>query len=239
MNTEPGIGHNSDQFTKDKERVEELTATANLWLEKVPEIKSQEQAGKADDFRKQLRAMKKAVEDDRKLETDPLEQEKKKIKARYDALHPFLDVAFTKMGELITPWMEKLEAEKKEAERIAREKADQAAMKAEAAARKAEEANNVEASVDADLARQEAEAAAKDAEKISKVKPGIRGENSSRSTSFRTSWVAEVNDIRSAAAYYQEDPGLIEALEKLASADARGGKRKIPGFKVFEKRSLN
>lgn len=237
----PGIGHNTDPFTESSIRVEELVETANKWVTECPEIKDEDQAGRANDFRNQIRAAKKKNEETRKSETDPLTQQAKAIKAKYDALTPFLDECFSRLGDLVTPWLDKLEAAKQEEARIAREEADELRREAEEKAKKVEEGtgHSIQAAVEAKQATEAAEVADKTAVSISKEKVQVKGDMSDKATGFRTTWAAKLIDPEKAFDYYKDNLKLIALLESLASADARGGRRRIPGFDVTSKRSVN
>src|SRR6266487_2171539 len=56
----------------DRERVDELAAAANEWLEKVKEIRDEETARRADDFLNQLTAELKRLDAERLSATEPL-----------------------------------------------------------------------------------------------------------------------------------------------------------------------
>lgn len=235
----PGIGHNIDSFTESQNRVDELVKAANEWIAKCPEIKDEDQAGRANDFRNQIRAAKKKLDETRKEETDPLNQQVKAIKAKYDALTPFLDESFKRLGDLVAPWLDKLEKQRQEKVRLAQEEADKKRREAEELAKKAEEEKTIESAVAAQAAEQEVEEADKAATKITKEKTQVKGDLSGKATGFRETWSATLVDPEKAFDYYKENPKVIAILESLASADARGGRRRIPGFEVTSKRSVS
>ena len=220
----PGIGHNVDPFTESQNRVEELTDTANQWIEKCEEIQDEDQAGRANDFRAQIRAAKTDVENKRKDEVKPLNDQVTAINTKFKALVPFLDESLTRLNGLLEPWLQKLEEKKQKEARQAREEAETRRREAEAAKKQAEE---------------EAEKAEKEAAQIEKSKPQVKGDYSGKSTGFRTTWKAKITDIDKAFEYYKVHPKVVEALEKLGNADARGGRRRIPGFEIFSEKSVS
>lgn len=241
MNDLPPKDHNQDPFTESQNRADEIIKTANEWVTKCPEIQSEDQAGRANDFRNQIRAAKKKNEETRKSETDPLTQQAKAIKAKYDALNPFLDECFSRLGKLVEPWLDKLDKAKKEEERLAREEADRLRREAAEKLKKAEEGEGrtIQAAVEATQAQEAAVVAEKAADNIAKEKVQVRGDLSDKATGFRTTWSAALIDPEKAFAYYKDNLKLIALLESLASADARGGRRRIPGFDVTSTRTIS
>lgn len=237
----PGIGHNVDPFTESQNRVEELTDTANQWIEKCKEIQDEDQAGRANDFRAQIRAAKTDVENKRKDEVKPLNDQVTAINTKFKALVPFLDESLTRLNGLLEPWLQKLEEKKQKEARQAREEAETRRREAEAAKKKAEEGtgHTIQAAVQAKQAEEEAEKAEKEAAQIEKSKPQVKGDYSGKSTGFRTTWKAKITDIDKAFEYYKVHPKVVEALEKLGNADARGGRRRIPGFEIFSEKSVS
>ena len=239
MNDTPGIGHNISPFDASKERVDELIKTANNWIEKVDEIQDEEQAGRANDFRKQLRSMKNKVDTERMESTAELRLEVEGLNAKFNGLKTYLDKAFERIGELVKPWLDKvaedqrIEAEKK------RKEAEEARLEAERLEREAaEKQSTIEQDIAADEAKAKAEQAEKDAEKATKAKPQVQGDLGGKATGFRTTWKAVIIDIDKVFNYYKRDPKVAEVLTKLASADARRGRRRIPGVDVQEERNL-
>lgn len=253
--TEPaGMGHNRSPFELRKERVDELVVTVNQWLTSCAAITTESQADRAKDLKEMLRKALRVNDETRKSETDPLNEQIKEISARYKALAPYLEKSMAALDTLLAPWLDKLAKEKAERERQAREEAQRREREAEEARRKAEEAKAVEntridpsapvadvigAEVAADEAEKKAEEARREAQRVARERPQVRGEVSQRASGFRTTWKATaITDIDQAFAYYKESAKVRELLLSLASADARGGRRRIPGFKIEEQKRV-
>lgn len=127
---------------------------------------------------------------------------------------------------LLTPWRVKVQAEKAEEARLAREEADRLAAAATAALR-ASSGNLVEREA-AEVLVQEAkkvERFAKKADKVATTKTGLS-----------TTWVAELVDLESALDWaFGKDRTAFETLVVgMANTAARTGTRTIPGFKINE-----
>ena len=91
----------------------------------------------------------------------------------------------------------------------------------------------------AEQAAEAAEKAAKEAAWAAAAKTGVKGEIAQRSTGFRTQWKATaITNLGDAFAYYKAKPEVSELLLRLASADARSGRRRIPGFRIEEIKSV-
>ncbi len=233
----PEIGHNQpDPYSAAKTRVEELVDAANAWIEKVPEITSDEQATKCKTFADQLAAEKKAIDAARKEANEPLRLQVIEINTKFKALEPFLDVSIDAMRAKMRPWLDL----------IAKRKAEEAARlreEAAAAQRRAEElaaSNRVQDQVAAQEAAKVAETASKTAARVEKAPVGIKGMagTGSRATSERGTWKARITDIDAAFAMFKDDPKVIELLTALGSAAARGGMRTLRGFEVYEDRKV-
>lgn len=128
------------------------------------------------------------------------------------------------------PYLDKLDAEKREAERVAREAADRAARDA-ADAMQAAAANDMVAREAAEEKVRAAEAAERAAKLAAKDK--VKG--------LRSVWKAALTDQHAAAAHYwRTNPDAFTALlQKLADDDVRSGKRSgIPGVEITESRVL-
>jgi len=242
INSDRGIGDNQPtHFDKMKSRVEALVETANKWIIDVPEITTEDQADRAKDFREQLRKMRTAVENERKGATLPLRNELSEINDQFKGLEPYLTKSFDHLSGILEPYLDKLDHAKKERERLAREKSEAKQREADELARKAAENTGdiIQNEVAAERAQESANSAQKDATNIAREKPQIQGEYSQRAVGFRTSWHAEITDINAALKHYQDHPKISELLIQLANADARVGRRRIPGFKIEQKRKVN
>ena len=89
-------------------------------------------------------------------------------------------------------------------------------------------------------AQEKADEVQKQADTTARSRAQVHGEVAGRATSQRQTWAAtEISDIQVAFDYYKDHAKVRELLLQLASADARGGRRRIPGFKVEPKTSIN
>jgi len=229
---QPGIGDNRPPtpFDERKIRTEELIANANVWIDQCDEIESEDQAGRASDFLNVIREAQKKNEEQRKIEGAPLRDQVEEINGRYKGLAALLDKANSALKGLLGPWLHK-----KEAERVAQAKAEakEAERLAQEAREKTNEAKNLEEMVAADELAAQAEEKAAQADATARGRAGVKGEVSSRSTGLRGAWKATaITDLSLALSAYSDHPDLTELLLRLASADARGGRRRIPGFKI-------
>ncbi len=68
----------------------------------------------------------------------------------------------------------------------------------------------------------------------STARPQIRGNYSARARTLRETWRAEVEDVLVCFVHYRHHPAIKELLTKLASHDARDGRRDIPGCIVIK-----
>lgn len=128
------------------------------------------------------------------------------------------------------PYLDKLDAEKREAERVAREAAEQAAQEAREA---------MAAAAQSDMAAREAAEekvrAAEAADKAAKLAANDKVKG------LRTVWNARVVDAHAAAAHYwRTNPDAFAALlQKLADDDCRASKRSgVPGVEFYSERKL-
>ena len=227
----PGIGDNLPTvFEGRKIRTEDIVNTANRWLSEVESIESEEQAGRAADFKATITTAIKENEKSRKLETAPLRQKVSEINDGYKGLDALLGKSLEMIRQRLAPWLTKLEEARKEKVRQQQEEAERLRREA---AEKLAEATTVQDLVAADEAQEKADEVQKQAEATERSKVGVKGEVAERSTGQRGVWKAtEITSIDDALTYYGDHAKVRELLLQLASADARGGRRRIPGFKV-------
>ena len=128
-------------------------------------------------------------------------------------------------------------AEKREAERVAREAADKAAKDA-ADAMRAAAATDLQACEEAEALIADAEAA----QKLAKAAAGDKAHATGgiRAMGLRSVWKATLTDSHAAATHFwRTNPDAFTGLlQKLADDDVRSGKRQVPGFDVTEARVL-
>ena len=186
-----------------------------------------------------------AADDARKEENRPHDEAKAAVQAKYAPL--WADPKTKTPGKVfkavdalkaaLAPYLKRLDDEKREAERIAREEADRKAREAAEALRAAAPDNLAAQEQAEDLAR-----AAHDAEKAAKAaaQDKAHATGGSRAMGLRTRWTATLTDPQAAARHYWTvNPGAFTALlQKLADDDVRAGKRTVPGFIIEETRVL-
>lgn len=230
------IGHNAppSPYEESKDRIESLHEEAVHWLDGDP-VDSQQIADSISDLMKMIRAARKEADTARKAENKPFDDGKKDVQARYNPLLKQADTAIDACKRALTPWLEKLDREKREKEAEARRLADEKLKAAQEAAREADMDNLAEreAAEAAIKEAQDAEKAAKRAEKeTAKAGTGQRGAH------LRTVWTPVLTDSRAAARHYwtTNRKEIEDLLVTLAGNDVRRGKRTIPGFDIIEER---
>lgn len=223
---------------------EDLLTEALAWADGQP-VETQEQADEVSRLIEALRLNAKAADDARKDENKPHDEAKAAVQARYAPLWSpptnkapgRVFKAIDALKATLAPYLKRLEDEKREAERKAREEADRKAAEAAEAMRQASAADFA-AREEAEAKVREAEDAAKAAKNAARDKAHASG--GSRAMGLRTKWAATLTDARAAASHYwQTNPSAFNAvLQKLADEDVRAGKRQIPGFDVTEEKVL-
>lgn len=224
--------------------ISDLLVEAHAWADGTT-VATQAQADEASRLIDDLRKAAKAADEQRVAEKKPLDEAAAEIQAFWNTW--IADPKTKNPGRVwkaidalktcVKPYLDRLEAERQEAARKAREEAEAAAAKAAEAAR---------AAAASDLAAQEAaedliaaaEQAAADAKRIENSRTQARG--GERSMGLRTIHVAVMTDRKAALLHYvaQQPEAFVELLQKLADTDVRGGKRQIPGFTVEQRTAL-
>jgi hypothetical protein len=244
MTAEPIHLTNATPFDLIAEHLEDLIAEARNFADGEP-VSNQGQADAVSALIENLRIAAKDADAERVRENKPHDDAKAAVQAKYAPL--IADPKNKNPGKVwkaidalkacLQPYLAKLDAEKREAERVAREAADKAAKDA-ADAMRAAAANDLKA-------REEAEALIADAEAAAKLAKAAAGDKAhatggSRAMGLRSVWKAELKDAQIAAGFFwKRDPSVFNAfLQKLADEDVRAGKRSIPGFDVTEVRVL-
>lgn len=236
---------NATPFDLIAEDADDLLTEAHAWADGAP-VETQAQADDVSRLIEALRLNAKAADDARKEENRPHDEAKAAVQSKYAPL--WADPKTKAPGKVfkaidalkatLAPFLRKLDEEKREAERIAREAA-------EAKAREAAEAMRAANAADLD-AREAAEAKVAEAEEAAKAAKAAAGDKAhasggSRAMGLRTKWTAKVTNVREAAAHYWRiNPGAFDALiQKLADDDVRSGKRSgVPGIEFVEERVL-
>jgi len=245
MTAEPIHLTNATPFDLIAETADDLLTEARAWADGKA-VETQPQADDVSRLIDELRKIAKTAEDQRKVENKPYDDAKAAIQTKYAPL--FADPKNKVPGKVfkavdalkatLQPFLAKLDAEKREAERKAREAADQAARDA-AEAMRAAAASNLEAREEAEAKVREAEAAERAARQAATDKAHATGGD--RAMGLRSVWKATVTDARSALAhYYRINPdAFLPLVQKLADDDVRSGKRSgVAGVEFIETRVL-
>lgn len=244
MTAEPIHLTNATPFDLIADHLEDLIAEARNFADGEP-VSNQGQADAVSALIESLRIAAKDADAERVRENKPHDDAKAAVQAKYAPL--IADPKNKSPGKVwktidalkacLQPYLAKLDAEKREAERVAREAADKAAKDA-ADAMRAAAANDLQA-------REQAEALIAAAEVMQGIAKAAAGDKAhatggSRAMGLRSVWKAELKDAQIAAGFFwKRDPSVFNAfLQKLADEDVRAGKRSIPGFDVTEARVL-
>lgn len=245
MSAEPIQLTNATPFDLISCDADDLLTEARAWADGQP-VETQAQADDVSRLIDALRQNAKAADDARKEENRPHDEAKAAVQAKYAPL--WADPKTKTPGKVfraidalkatLAPFLRKLDEEKREAERIAREAAEAKAREA-AEAMRAAAASDLEAREAAEAKIAEADEAAKAAKAAATDKAHATG--GSRAMGLRTKWTAKVTNARDAAAHYWRiNPEAFDALlQRLADDDVRSGKRSgVPGVEFIEERVL-
>lgn len=223
-------------FEAVKARIEGLHLEASNFLD-GEKIETAEMAQAVEKLETELKAAIKQAEEARKAEAKPFDDAKAEIQARYNELtgetKAVTGIAIRALDackKALTPYRIKVQQEKDEAARKAREEADRIRQEAIEAHRKANEASLAEQERAAELLRQSeaAQKVANRAEKATTIKTGLR-----------TTYSAEITDLSALAKHvWVQDPdglrGLMQgwADRTVASFGSNAGGLTIPGVTV-------
>jgi hypothetical protein len=226
------IGHNGGPSPFDE--LEALTIEARHWLDGSI-VQSQAEADAIGHLVNMARSVSKKLDALRVEEKRPHDDAAKAVQEKFKPLLSRCDLVADACKKSLTPFLQKLDAEKRERERLAREEADRKREEAESAIRAAKQS---------DLeARESAEALLRDAKKAEAA--AVRAENDTakantggRAMSLRTSYRAELVDSTEAARHYWKvrKSDFDALLMQFARDDIGRGAREIPGFIVHEEK---
>ena len=223
-----------------------LTEAAN-WADGT-QIENQEQADKVGKLRQLLQDSAKLADKARVEEKKPLDDKITEIQDRYNAYTAPLknkkpgsvSKAVQALGNLLTPWLNKLEAEKRAREDAARKEAEDKQAAALAARQEAKKADDLSKMDQADDLLAQAEEAASALKSVEREKVQAKGEF--RAIGMRSYWSAELNPGEGGKAlvhYAKAQPDRVKSfLQTLADEDVRRGMREIPGFTITEDRKV-
>lgn len=231
----PQIGHNrppKTPFEEAVERIDLLHTEATNWLD-GDAIENQGQADAVSKLLDDARKAKKAADDARKAEAKPFDDGKAEVQARYKPLLSRADTIADACKKVLAPFLAKIEAEARAAERLAREKADRKAAEARAAYQAAA-ATDLAAREEAERRIEEAKAAEAAAKRMEKDKAKATG--GARAVTLRTVYHGRISDPAAVARHYwhADRAALEEFLTGLVNRDVRAGRRDIPGVDIFK-----
>jgi hypothetical protein len=235
----PGIGHNNPPeaptpFDLLKQEIEDLSDTAKDFCDGEP-IDTDAMADVITELHDRIHECGKKAEDLRVTEKKPLDDQIAAIQTKF---HPL--IGNTKAGKgkvilakdacqtLLTPWRQKVAAEKAaEARRVAEE----------AAAAKAAADAAIQASSGNLAAREDAEELLVEAKRLEKT-AARTWKATTVGTGLVTRWVAVLEDPEKALdwAYGRAADEFLAVAQANADAAVRGGLRVVPGFRVEERK---
>ena len=216
------------------EQVDTLHVEAGNWLD-GDAVENQAQADMVSKLLDDARKARKVADDARKIEAAPFDDGKSEVQARYRPLLAKADIIADLCKKVLAPFLAKIEAEKREVERIAREKAEAAAEAARKACQEAD-ATNLAARENAENLILKAKYLEAAANRAAKDKGAAKG--GARAVTLRSVWTPEIHDLTAAARHYwTTDRAALEALVMdLVQRDVRAGARVIPGVTITEER---
>lgn len=235
------------QWEAVKLHLDDLLSEARNWADGA-QITTQGQADMVGTLRQQLQDGMKLADEARIAEKKPFDEKIDEIQTRYNAyIAPLKNKvpgsaskAVSALGNALTVWLNKLEAEKRERERIAKEKADAIAAAAIEAHKEAAASSDLDAIDEAAELMAASEQAAKTLRSVEREKVQAAGEN--RAIGMRSYWKAipvEGQGGKALVHYAQRHTERVKAfLQQMADEDVRAGIRNIPGFIVEEERRV-
>ncbi len=226
-----------------KVRMDDLLTEARNWAD-GDEIDNQTKADAVGRLRQLLQDAATLADSARVAEKAPLDKQITEIQDRYNAyIAPMknkvpgsVSKAITALGNLISAWLNKLDAEKKGREDEARKIANEAAAKALDAHQAAATSTDLDAIDEATALMDAADDAAKALRSVEREKVQVQG--AFRAIGLRSHWRAELIDGQGGMAlkhYAQTAPERVKAfLQSLADEDVSNGVRAIPGFNITD-----
>lgn len=229
--------------------IEDLYDEAKNWADGAA-IESQEQADAVQTLMRQVQEAAKAADDERKRENIPFDQGKAAVQAKYadlisdtKAVRGKTVLAIDALKRALTPWLQKLEAERQAEAKRLRDEAEAAANAARAAAQAAQATNDLQATEDAEEAFKAAQGAERDARRVEVERPKAVGYG--RAASLRDNWIIQgfvpvqngdetVEGKTALLRHYwaRNREALVEAALALARTDVLNGARSIPGLVI-------
>lgn len=232
------MGHNGgpelSPYERIRDQIQDLFDEAKNWADGEP-IATQAQHDEVEKLYDALHEAGNEADKARKEEAKPFDDAKAEVQDRYNKLIGNTKAVKGKvvlgkeaLGALLTPWRNKIAAEKEAAARAAREEADRIARQAQEAIRAS--AGNLEEREKAEELLAEAKLVERDAKRADKA--------ATTGTGLRTVWHCQIVDTSAALDWaYNRAPDQFHALvQSMAEGVVRGGMRAVPGFKVWDER---
>jgi hypothetical protein len=234
------MGHNNPPeptpIEEAREMISLLDLEASNWFDGAP-IENPAQAEAVAKLLDNARKAEKRFDAERKAEKKPHDDAAKAVDFKWK---PIL-TDFARIVEVAkaaqTPWLIKLDDEKRAREKAAQEEAD---AKAAAALKLAQEADGSLAAAKArDAAIEEAKRAEAAAQRAHNDKANAKGAGMARAVSLRTTWRCTVEDRRAILNHIAKTApdDLTAFLEEWAAKAVRAGSRELPGVNVYEERA--
>lgn len=227
--------------------MDDLLGEASNWADGMA-VENQDQADTIATLRQRLQDAANLADKARIAEKKPLDEAIAEIQDRYNAyIAPLknkkpgsVSKATAALGNLLTGWLNKLEADRRARETAAREEADRIAAAAREAHQEAARSTDLGAIEEAGALMEQAEQAEIAARSVEREKVQARGEV--RAIGMRSYWQAtpvEGQGGKALVHYAQRQPERVKAfLQQLADEDVRAGIRTIPGFTITEERKV-
>lgn len=204
-----------------KVRVNAFAEACGKWRD-LKVIQTAEQSEKLTDFISGARGIAKQIEEARKAEKGVHDAKAKVVQDAYVALIETMTRAVDTVKPMQADWLKReqarIDAEKAEAARLAKEKADEAARLAAAAAARNDVAGEVEAERMAKEAAKEENAAYRP---VSAKAGSATG--GGRAMSMRTIRTAEIHNFNQVYLMFRDEPEVRDLLQRLANAAVRCG----------------
>lgn len=184
-----------------------------------------------------IRTAAKDADKARAAEKKPHDDAGKAVQAKWKPLLDRAELAVDTCKKVLTPWLQKLEADR-------RAEAERARQDAEAKAAEAAEAMRTTSLADLD-GREEAERLVKDAKRAEadatraeKARPQAAG--GARATTLRVSYRPELVNASEALKHFVRvrPDDVKDALLELARIEVRNGARILPGFTIHAEQSV-
>lgn len=231
----PPRNHNNPPSSPFEERaaaITDLYDEARNWLDEKG-VQSQADADGVSKLLDMLRREAKAADEARKEEKRPHDEAAKAVQAKWKPVLDKAELAQRVCKDALTPFLRRQDEERRKAEEEARRQAEAAEIAAQQAFERSG-VSDLEAREEAEKLAAAAKAAEAEARKAGKQKAHAKG--GSRAVGLRTSYRAEITDLRAFAGFvwsnHQQE--LTEFLGGIASRLVRNGFRDIPGVTVHE-----